>query len=795
MGTRTYLRSFGGGELSPEFFGRIDDTKFQTGLAVCRNFVVKPHGVIENRAGFQFVLEVKNSAQPVRLISFTYSTTQTMVIELGAGYFRFHTQGATLMSGGVPYEIANPYAAADLFSINFVQSNDVLTLVHPNYAPMELRRLGALSWTLTAVNFGSTLSPPGGVSANANTNGQTYSYVVAGLGATVTTPPNQESVPSSSVTVSNNLDVPNAYNALTWTFAVGNWSYSVYRSRNGGQYEFIGSAGGASFNDFNNGASASHGPGLAPGGPYAPTAPTGLSASANAGDLITYSYVVTAVGSQSIDESLPSSAATCSNNLLAVNTSNTITWSAVSGATSYNVYALSNGLYGLIGSAGSSCSFKDDNITPDVSKGPPMPLPPYPSPGAGDYPAAVSYFEQRRILAGTANQPQNIWMTRSGTESNLNYSIPTKDDDAIGFKVAAREANTIRHIVPLTSLLLLTSSAEWRVTSLNSDAITPTTISVAPQSYVGANQAQPVIINNNVVYGAARGGHLRELTYSWQANAFVTGDLSLRAAHLFDNYDIVDLAYQKAPIPVVWMVSTSGQLIGLTYVPEQQVGAFHRHDTINGQFESCCIVAEGNEDVLYVIVRRTINGQIKRYVECKHTRVFVDPKDAFFVDCGMTYSGAPATTISGLDWLEGQTVSVLGDGAVMPNCVVTSGRITLPQAVSTAQIGLPIQADGQTLPVAFDIPGYGQGRPKNVNRVWLRTYRSSGVWVGPSFDKLTEFKQRQSEPYGSPPELFTDEVGVTITPSWGNDGKVCFRQSYPLPLTVVGLSLDIVEGG
>jgi len=135
----------------------------------------------------------------------------------------------------------------------------------------------------------------------------------------------------------------------------------------------------------------------------------------------------------------------------------------------------------------------------------------------------VSYFEQRRCFAGTTNRPQNIWMTKSGTESNMSYSLPTRDDDRIAFRVAAREANTIRHIVPLTQLLLLTSSSEWRVTSVNSDAITPTTISVRPQSYVGASNVQPVLINNTLIYGASRGGHVRELAYNWQANGFVTG--------------------------------------------------------------------------------------------------------------------------------------------------------------------------------------------------------------------------------------------------------------------------------
>jgi hypothetical protein len=130
---RTLQRSFAGGEISPEMFGRIDDSKFQSGLATCRNFIVKPQGPAQNRPGFQFVRAVKDATKQVRLIPFTYSTTQTMVIEVGAGYFRFHTQGATLLSSGVPYEIANTYAEADLFDLHYVQSADVMKRIgRPN---------------------------------------------------------------------------------------------------------------------------------------------------------------------------------------------------------------------------------------------------------------------------------------------------------------------------------------------------------------------------------------------------------------------------------------------------------------------------------------------------------------------------------------------------------------------------------------------------------------------------------------------------------------------------------------
>jgi hypothetical protein len=197
-------------------------------------------------------------------------------------------------------------------------------------------------------------------------------------------------------------------------------------------------------------------------------------------------------------------------------------------------------------------------------------------------------------------------------------------------------------------------------------------------------------------------------------------------------------------------------------------------------------------------VKRVINGSTVRYIEQLQTRLFSDQQHAFFVDAGLTYSGSPATTISGLSHLEGKTVSILGDGAVMSQQVVSGGAVTLQNAASTVTIGLPFTSDIQTLPLVAQMDGsFAQGRAKNINKVWLRVYRSGGIFAGPSFDadKLTEVKQRTTESYGSPPALRTDEVSVVVSPSWGNSAQICVRQTDPLPLTVISLTSEVVVGG
>lgn len=199
---------------------------------------------------------------------------------------------------------------------------------------------------------------------------------------------------------------------------------------------------------------------------------------------------------------------------------------------------------------------------------------------------------------------------------------------------------------------------------------------------------------------------------------------------------------------------------------------------------------------MYHVVQRTIDGAPRRYIERRASRRFVDLADAFFVDCGARYDGPPITALStGLSHLEGKTVAILGDGAVQPQQVVTGGTITLERPFSKIVVGLPIVADAQTLPFSLEIQGYGQGRPKNINEVFLRLFKSSNVKIGPSFGRLREAKMRTYEPPGSPPSLFTGTVDITSDAEWQDEGQLCLRQDEPLPLTVTSLSMEIAVGG
>jgi len=810
MGLRDYQATFGGGEVSPEFFGRIDDPIYQGGLATCRNFWVKPGGMIENRAGLRYVRTTRDSTQLSRVIPFTYNTTQTMVIELGALSVRFHTAGAALLCPAGPawrgnnatVTISNATPAVVTWAAHGLAAGDKVLFTTTGTLPAPLAPNTAYYVSATGLVAGSfqISLTAGGASIATTTAGSGVHtgwlcYLPGDLVSSAGT--------NYYCTTFNANNVPP--NATYW-----------YAEPATGEYEIPSPYAAADLNAIHYTQSADVMTLVHPTYPpmelrrlgattwtlivplfqSSQIAPTGVAAVATGAGTIVYKYVVTAVGNLLTDESLPSTFATCTGNLFTTGNFNTITWNASVGAVRYQVYKFNGGLYGYIGQADSSLSFVDNNIAADLSHTPPNSINPFV--GVGNYPAAVGYVEQRRVFGGSNLALQNVWATKSGTESNMNYSLPIRDDDSIQFRVAAREACSIRHIVPLIDMLLLTSSTEWRVNNPVGGPLTPSTVNAKPQGYVGANNAQPVVVANSVVFAAARGGRPHEMSFVYQAGGYVASDLSYRVTHLFEGANIVGtIGFAKLPYPIIYFVDfSSGQLRGLTYAPQQGIRAWHKHDTQNGIFESCCVVAEGTSDIAYFIVNRTINGSVVRYVECFHTRLTTAAQqDQFFVDCGVTYSGAPATVISGLTWLEGQTVSVLGDGGVLPQCVVTGGAITLQSAVSVAQIGLQITADAQTLPVVVDGPGFAQGHKKNVNRVYLKVFRSSGFFAGPDASNLVQVEQRTNENYGVPPALTTDEVQIDIKPSWNNGGQVFIRQTDPLPLTLLGIEADVTVGG
>lgn len=537
----------------------------------------------------------------------------------------------------------------------------------------------------------------------------------------------------------------------------------------------------------------------------APATPTVTKPGDTSGDTgytpTVYKYRVAAVNAETGEESLPSGVGQVTNDLSLDGGINRISWAATSGADRYIVYKEDNGVYGYIGGT-SGLSFDDENIVADLADTPQSARNPFS--GTGNYPRCVSFIEQRLAFASTVNDPQAVWMSQSANYENFGYSQPSKASDAVTFRIKAREVNEIRALIPSRGLMLLTSGAEWIVTGgSQSDAISPSAIKIDNQGYRGASKVQPVVVGNTVLFAQNRGGVVRDFSYQYVDDAYVGKDLTILARHLFENKNVKAWGFAQAPNSIVWVVLDDGSLVSLTYMKEHDVWGWTHHESeANAFFEDVAVIAEGNEDVPYFVVRRTINGQMKRYIERLHSRAFNDIKDAFFVDSGLTYSGAAAKVINGLDHLEGQAVVALADGNVVRNMTVSGGSVTLPNAASKVHIGLPVVAALETLDLDLgQVQGLGtvQGRQKSIADLTLRVENTRGIFIGPydgdrDSDRLVEFKQRETEAWNEAIRMYTGDLRITPHWDWNTHGRMWVKQFDPLPMTILAVMPDVALG-
>lgn len=691
----TIQRTFAAGEIAPELHARADLARYQNGLKTCRNCYVQRFGGVTNRPGTQLVVEVKDSSKATRLLKFVFSDDQTYVLEFGDQYMRIvrdggqvvvsgvvawvtatayvlgdvrsrggtnyycklaHTSGAgsepgvgaswttywSAMTGSV-YEIPTPYAEADLFGLHFMQTGDVLTITHPDYEPYELQRTGHTTWALIEIEFGTQLDAPAGLSAVAGAAGSiVYRYAVTSVDAD-----GRESVAGEGTAITATIT-----GIAKVATAVG--LDVEYRAR----------------------ITTSAGHGLTSGDDVLITGVVGMDElngkrfrvtvrSATTFDL--RSLDVTSYGTYSSGGTVTGSLSSVSSAAPTQTDPNVLTWTAVDDAREYNIYREYGGVFGYIGTATAN-SFDDIGYVPDTTVTPPIDKSYFE--GADDFPATTGFFQQRRLFGASNNEPETGWASRIGDSKNFTARDVVQDDDAFKFTPSGHSVQRIRHFVDLGRLVLLTENGEFIVEGGSDGVLKPTAVNLRQQSYVGASTIRPLPIGSSALFVQSRGSAVFDLAYQLDIDGYRGNEVSITAAHLFDGYEIVDWDYQKRPHSLVWMVRDDGTLIGLTYVRDQQVFAFHHHDTGDGdEFESVVCVPEGDEDAVYVVVKRTINGSTKRYIERFATRTVTDiAVDAIFLDSSLTYdgrnSGAVTMTLTGgTTWVYTETLTLTASAA------------------------------------------------------------------------------------------------------------------------------------
>ncbi len=838
------LTNFTGGELSPRLDGRTDLTKYSSGCSTLENLVVYPHGSAARRPGSTFIAEVADSDNKTRLIPFEFSTTQTYMLEFSNLKMRvYKDKGAVLegdktitgitqanpavvtasshgysngdevlisgvsgmtevnnkrflvadkttntfelqdkdgvdinstgftaySSGGVSnkvFELATPYTTAQLFDLKFAQSADVMYITHPEHEVEKLSRTGHTAWTLTDVDFTK------GPMQDANITTTTLNPGATAVGTGV-------SLAASATTGIN--------------------GGSGFQSTDVGRFVFLHSG-------------------------YAKI--TGVTDTTNA-----------------TIEILP-------------------TLSASTATADWRLGAFSD---------------------------------------TTGHPSCVTFFEQRLVFAGTTNQPQTVFFSKSGDYENMDANIggTVADDDAIIYTIASNQVNAIRFMTATRTLIIGTAGGEFTVSGGSVDtAITPTNILIKKQSNHGAANVDAIAVGNATLFLQRAKRKIRELAYNFDVDGYIAPDMTILAEHISEG-GLTQIAYQQEPNQIVYATRNDGELVGLTYQREQQVTAWHRH-IFGGRFGNATItvtdyanIADGTRIVLtkadgttttftsatssttgkfhttssnnqtatnlqtlidadsdftatvssnvvtitetsplstgfltvtslddsvrlaktdegkavcesvaviptddteyevYVIVKRTINGATRRFVEVLNVFDFdqTDNTSFNFLDSALSYSGSAASTISGLDHLEGQTVSILADGATHPDKTVSSGSVTLDRSALNVKVGLAYTSLLQTMRLnAGSQNGTSQGKTKRIYDITVRMFETIGVEVGPNLSDMERIPFRSSADLmdeGIPP--FTGDKEVEFRGNYETDGFIFVRQTQPLPFTILSL--------
>lgn len=405
------------------------------------------------------------------------------------------------------------------------------------------------------------------------------------------------------------------------------------------------------------------------------------------------------------------------------------------------------------------------------------------------WPRTVTFYEDRLWFAGSTFKPQTLWA--SVTSDYENHTAGTNDDDALNYTINTQDLNTISWMAPGKVLAVGTVGGEFTLRANDiSQPVTPTSVIIQPQTTYGClGSVRPLRVASSILFVQRAGRKVREYTYNFETDSYVAPNMNVLAEHITEG-GVVDMTYQQEPSQIVWAPRADGTLLGMTYERAEDVVGWHRQD-VGGIVESVVALPhwDGDQDALWMIVQRTVDGNTVRYIE--YLEKYLSDEYAFFVDSGLTYDGAPTTTITGLDHLEGEVVAVLADGSVHPNRTVASGSITLQRSASVVNVGLPFTATLKTMPIeAGAQDGVAQGKTQRLNNIVMRLFETGpGLYYGPDTTTMDELHLRTGGgAMDEPVPLFTGDTPFLPWPGEYQQGaQMTIQHRLPLPCTIVAL--------
>jgi len=419
------------------------------------------------------------------------------------------------------------------------------------------------------------------------------------------------------------------------------------------------------------------------------------------------------------------------------------------------------------------------------------------------WPSAGDFFEDRLWLAGSENFPDVFAGSVTGayeTFSQTDTFGEVLDDSAVVGRLNSRRLSRIRWLSSdARGLLLGTGSEEYTLASPSDEALTARNIRARPATRRGSADVEPVRIDNQALYVQRSGRAIREFAFVFEADGYRSPSMSQLASHL-GAVPFVEMEYAAEPHSLVWVRRSDGSLVGLTYNRDENVVGWHRHNLSGAEIESLAVVPQSDQlqDALWVVAKRTINGQTRRYIE-RLTRFWdfdTELEDAHFVDSGLRYRGDETDTVYGLQHLEGEEVYGLADAKPVGPFTVTNGAVTLAFAAENIVMGLGFDSEG-IIPRLENgaADGTAQGKAKRIHSLVVSVWRSFNGEVGVWNEQEERYIYEPLEYPGNfdefeDVELYTGLIGPFVpSPGYDMDGRIAFRRpkSSPLPFNIVAI--------
>jgi hypothetical protein len=754
--------AFTTGEVSPDVSSRFDLEQYKSALLLAENAVIRPYGAVARRQGSQFIGYAKYNDKSVRLFEFTTNRNKSFMLEFGHLYIRVWRNGEY-----TNLEINTPFEDEIINDLNIIQSGDVMFICSGKYPIHTLSRYSDTDWKLDVYKLSE--QPYEDINTdNSHTlvvNGDTVKstkdlFTQDMVGSVVQIAYYIEAVHTQ---VSGNVVEKKIIRGFTGTFIEKtynninynvdsystdtelSWKFTTHGTWEGTVKIQISNNDGQTWKDYRTYTSKSD---------YNVTDSGKIEAGAR------LKYI----------SDIQKGSVNCDLSILPFMQYGVVEIVSVENSKTAKV-----------------------NILNGIKEGEPSHQWKLGSWNKGKgYPKLCTFYQDRFIVAATDSKPNFIWFSRTGDYPNFGVEKvggTITDDSAITLPVINRKMHEIRHLVPANDLIVLTSGNEWIVDG--SKTITPTNCYLKTQTQRGALKCEPHFIGNRCVFVQERGGTVRDMGYSYDSDNYTGQDLTLFVKNLVKGHTTITSAYAQDPDSIIYYVRDDGQLNCLTYIPEQKVYGWS-HFLTKGKYKYVESVAEGEQDTIYFVIERTINGVITQGIECSKP-LYADDGSDVFVDCFIKKTFKEKTDIIEVPHLIGESVDIVTGTKQMPSVVVPeSGIIKLTDKVNDITVGLRFVTRIKLPSIEQQInDGTLQCRIATVTRLALRLYKSFGGKVGRTFDEMDSLTLKYNE-------LYTGDVAIVlpkIANTMSTDTSICILHDKPFPFNLLAVTRTLEIGG